>query len=190
MSSKYGLSWKRYKWLTAAWIALGQQERALATLEQMLTQFPCDAYALAQTAQLKAKRGDALGAISDYELLLQQPGAHDDVWITLGTLYFQNDVLDRAEVCFRTATTLGIEQEHAWYGLGVCLMRQGRLDEAVHALERTTRVEPTNPEAWVQLARIHVDRQAPDETKKIIKHLKEFEPKYAAQLERETGLAG
>jgi tetratricopeptide (TPR) repeat protein len=109
MSSKYGLSWKRYKWLATAWVALGQQDRALATLEQMLTQFPCDAYALAQTAQLKEKRGDTVGAISDYELLLQQSGAHDGVWITLGTLHFQNDVLDRAEVCFRKATTLDIE---------------------------------------------------------------------------------
>jgi hypothetical protein len=34
-----------------------------------------------------------------------------------------------------------------------------------------------------------MDRQAPDETTKIIKHLKGFEPKFAAQLERETGLA-
>lgn len=190
MSSKYVLSWKRYKWLAATWLALGQQERALATLEQMLTHFPCDPYALMQTAHLKTKRGDVLGAISDYELLVQQPGPHDEVWINLGALHFQNEALDRAEVCFRKATALGMEQEQAWYGLGLCLMRQGRLDEAVQALERTTRVEPTRPEAWVQLARIHIDRQAPDETKKIIKHLKGFEPKYAAQLERETGLVG
>jgi hypothetical protein len=33
-----------------------------------------------------------------------------------------------------------------------------------------------------------VDRHEPDEAVKIIKHLKGFEPKVAAQLERETGL--
>jgi hypothetical protein len=33
-----------------------------------------------------------------------------------------------------------------------------------------------------------MDRQEPDETAKIIRHLKGFEPKIAAQLERETGL--
>jgi hypothetical protein len=37
---------------------------------------------------------------------------------------------------------------------------------------------------------VHVDRQEPDEALRIIEHLKGFEPKVAAQLERETGLAG
>jgi len=33
-----------------------------------------------------------------------------------------------------------------------------------------------------------MDRQQPEEAVKIIRHLKGFEPKFAAQLERETGL--
>jgi len=41
---------------------------------------------------------------------------------------------------------------------------------------------------WYQLARVHVDRREPQEAVKIIRHLKGFEPKVAAQLERETGL--
>jgi hypothetical protein len=45
-----------------------------------------------------------------------------------------------------------------------------------------------SPYGWYQLARIHVDRKEPDEAVKIIRHLKGFEPKVAAQLERETGL--
>jgi hypothetical protein len=35
---------------------------------------------------------------------------------------------------------------------------------------------------------VQFDRQEPEEAKKIIRHLKGFEPKVAAQLERETGL--
>ncbi len=46
-----------------------------------------------------------------------------------------------------------------------------------------------SPYGWYQLARVHFDRQEPEETRKIIRHLKGFEPKVAAQLERETGLA-
>ncbi len=45
-----------------------------------------------------------------------------------------------------------------------------------------------SPYGWYQLARVHVDRQQPDEARRIIRHLKGFEPKVAAQLERETGL--
>ena len=46
-----------------------------------------------------------------------------------------------------------------------------------------------SPYGWYQLARVHMDRHEPDEARKIIRHLKGFEPKVAAQLERETGLA-
>jgi hypothetical protein len=35
---------------------------------------------------------------------------------------------------------------------------------------------------------VQIDRQRPEEARKIIGHLKKFEPKVAAQLERETGL--
>jgi hypothetical protein len=58
----------------------------------------------------------------------------------------------------------------------------------VIALERNTKLQPMSPYAWYQLARVHVDRQKPDEATKIIQHLKSFEPKFARQLERETGL--
>ena len=45
-----------------------------------------------------------------------------------------------------------------------------------------------SPYGWYQLARVHVDRKQPEEAVKIIRHLRGFEPKVAAQLERETGL--
>jgi len=94
-----------------------------------------------------------------------------------------------AEASFRRALALNEQLDKAWYGLGLALIQQGRLDEAVQALERNTQLQPMSPYAWYQLGRVHMDRQAPDETTKIIKHLKGFEPKFAAQLERETGLA-
>ena len=69
------------------------------------------------------------------------------------------------------------------------LIRLQRFDEAIAALKRNTELQPMSPYGWYQLARVHVDRQQPDEAVKIIRHLKGFEPKVAAQLERETGSA-
>ena len=40
-----------------------------------------------------------------------------------------------------------------------------------------------------QLARVHAERSEPEKARRVIAHLKQFEPKVAAQLERETGLA-
>ena len=64
----------------------------------------------------------------------------------------------------------------------------GLVDEAVPALERNTKLQPMSPYGWYQLARVHMDRHEPEKARKIIRHLKGFEPKVAAQLERETGL--
>ena len=78
--------------------------------------------------------------------------------------------------------------DRQWYGLGLVLVRQGRLPEALAALKRNTSLQPMSPFGWYQMARVHVELQQPDEAKAVIRHLKGFEPKVAAQLERETGL--
>ena len=78
--------------------------------------------------------------------------------------------------------------DRAWYGLGLVLIRQGRLEDALAALQRNTQLQPMSPFGWYQLARVHVDLKQPNEALKVIRHLKGFEPKVAAQLERETGL--
>ena len=57
------------------------------------------------------------------------------------------------------------------------------------ALKRNTELQPMSPYGWYQLARVHMDRHEPEEARKIIRHLQGFEPKVAAQLQRETGLA-
>ena len=95
---------------------------------------------------------------------------------------------DEALAAFRRSTELSPELDRAWYGLGLVLIRMQRFDEAIVALKRNTELQPMSPYGWYQLARIHVDRKQPDEAVKIIRHLKGFEPKVAAQLERETGL--
>jgi hypothetical protein len=38
------------------------------------------------------------------------------------------------------------------------------------------------------MARVHMEMQNPDQALEVMRHLNGFEPKVAAQLERETGL--
>ena len=101
----------------------------------------------------------------------------------------QADRLDEAEKAFRQSVALSPELDRAWYGLGLTLIRLQRYDEAVVALKRNTELQPMSPYGWYQLARVQVDRHDTEEARRIIAHLKSFEPKVAAQLERETGLA-
>lgn len=110
------------------------------------------------------------------------------MWFNLAYLQEESKDLLGAEASFRKALELSDSLDRAWYGLGLVLIQLGRLDEAVDCLKRNTKLQPMSPYAWYQLARVHIDRHEPDEALKIIQHLKGFEPKFAAQLERETGL--
>ncbi|MES3013135.1 MAG: tetratricopeptide repeat protein [Pseudomonadota bacterium] len=176
------------KWRTQACLVLGLRRRAGETLEEMLALQPDNAYALSSRAHVRAEAGERAGAIADYRKLLAAHANDAPGWFNLGFLLEQETQLGEAEAAFRRAIELEPKLDRAWYGLGLVLIRQHRYDDAVVALTRNTELQPMSPHAWYQLARVHVDRHRPDEAVKVIRHLKGFEPKVAAQLERETGL--
>lgn len=173
-----------------AWLLVQRPKPALQVLGRMQQRWPQDPYVLASRAHLYAQAGRRDLAIADAQALV---AAHPTVsaanWFNLAYLLEADDRLDEAESAFRQAVALDDKLDRAWYGLGLTLIRLGRHDEAVKALERNTKLQPMSPYGWYQLARVHMDRQEPDKALKIIRHLKGFEPKVAAQLERETGLA-
>lgn len=173
----------------AAWLLLNRHEQAEAVFSEMLKPRPDDAYALASRCHVRAHLGRRAGAIEDAQQLVRFHPERPDAWFNLAFLLEGDERLDEAEAAFRKAVGIDPKLDRAWYGLGLTLIRQKRYDEAVEALRRNTELQPMSPYGWYQLARVHMDRNAPDETRKIIHHLKGFEPKVAEQLQRETGLA-
>jgi tetratricopeptide (TPR) repeat protein len=117
------------------------------------------------------------------------PDDRADYWFNLAFLLDEAERFAEAEPAFRRALEIDPKLDRAWYGLGLVLIRLHRLEDAVAALKRNTELQPMSPYGWYQLARVQLDRQQPEETRKIIRHLKGFEPKVADQLVRETGLA-
>jgi len=182
-----------YRWLKGlAIVALvfGRKQTARATFGRMLRRWPADAYALASRAHLLAQLGDKQGALADARALVAaHPQRSAGDWFNLAFLLEATDHFNEAEAAFRRALELDPKLDRAWYGLGLALTRQHRFDEAVAALKRNTELQPMSPYGWYQLARVQFDRHQLDEARKIIRHLKAFEPKVAAQLERETGLS-
>jgi tetratricopeptide (TPR) repeat protein len=164
----------RLKLRAIVWLLVGRREAAEATFGEMVAQW----------------LGRRDGAIADAQALVQ---AHPDRsaadWFNLGFLLEDAGRFDEAEAALRRAVALDDKLDRAWYGLGLVLIRQQRFDEAVAALERNTKLQPMSPYGWYQLARVHMDRHEPEQARKIIRHLQGFEPKVAAQLERETGLS-
>jgi tetratricopeptide (TPR) repeat protein len=180
----------RLKGRAIALLVVGLRDAAERAFDAMLQGWPDDAYALASRAHVRAQRGDRSGAIADAQALVcVHPKRSAADWFNLAFLLEDAGRYDEAEPAFREALALDPKLDRAWYGLGLVLIRQGRHDEAVAALERNTKLQPMSPYGWYQLARVQMERHEPEETRKIIRHLKRFEPKVAAQLERETGLA-
>ena len=180
-----------YFWLKMQAIVLlvfGRDAAALHTFNRMLRQWPDDTYALSSRAHVLVQAQRALEALADSQRLVRLPSATARTWFNHGFMLEAAGHLEDARAAFVKATELSPQLDRAWYGLGLVLIRLHRFDEAVAALKRNTELQPMSPYGWYQLARVHIDRQEPDQAVKIIRHLKGFEPKVAAQLERETGL--
>lgn len=175
-------------WRAKALLLVGRKVAARAVFERILERWPRDVLAinsLAYDALLSDHREKALHFYA--QALALQPescNAH----FNHAFVAEQLNQLAVAEDGFRAALQIDEKMDRAWYGLGLVLVRQGRLQEALQALGRNTRLQPMSPFGWYQMARVHVDLQQPEEARAVIRHLKGFEPKVAAQLEQETGL--
>ena len=171
-------------------LMLGRQQAAHDVFSRMLVLSPRDAHALASRAHLRARLARRDDAIADLRVLTQfHPRRSAADWFNLGFLLDEAGRPGEAEPAFARAVELDARLDRSWYGLALVLIRLGRTDDAIAALRRNTELQPMSPYGWVQLARVHAGRDEADEARRIIGHLKQFEPQVAAQLERETGLA-
>ena len=181
----------RYHWLkmqARGLLLANRPAAALRRFDAMLVSAPQDRYALASRAHVLVHTGDVAGGV---QVLCTLTAKHPDdatAWFNLAYALETHGDTVQAERAFRRALAVDGTLDRAWYGLALLLIRALRLDEAVAALECNTRLQPMSPYGWYQLARVQLARHQPDETRRIIRHLKGFEPKVAAQLERETGL--
>jgi tetratricopeptide (TPR) repeat protein len=181
----------RYTWLklkAQTLLVFGQRQVAIEVFNTMLADWPGDAYALASKAHLLAQVGDNTNALALMQRLTQTNANSPSAWFNFGFMSEAQGYYEQAEAAFRRALALDPELDRAWYGLALVLIRAKRLDEAIDALKQNTKLQPMSPYGWYQLARVHVDRNETAQAEKIIRHLRGFEPKVAAQLERETGI--
>ena len=181
--------WLLLKYRAIALLVFGRRDAAGKVFDAMLQTFPDDAYALASRAQLAAQRGDNTAALKDMKRLCALDGKSAHACYNYGYLLNECGQVDQAELMFKKALELSPELDLAWYGLSLVHIHQKRLDEAVATLGKNTQLQPMSPYGWYHLARVHVDRKELEEARKVIAHLRGFEPKVADQLVRETGLA-
>ncbi len=111
-------------------------------------------------------------------------------WFNLGYVLQQAGQHESAQLAFRSALALDDRMDRAWYGLALALMHQRKFDAAIQPLEMNTALQPMSSHGWYCLAQVRLALGHHEQARKIIGHLRQFEPRVAAQLEREYDMQG
>ena len=171
-------------------LAFGHPVGALAKFDQMVTGWPLDRYALASRAHVLIQLNRLEASIASQRQLICLPGSHAQLavaWFNLGYLLQQAGQHDEARPAFEKATEFNPGMDRAWYGLAMVLIHQEQFHEAKLALEKNTALQPMSPYGWYRLAEVNLALGEPEKSRKVIDHLRRFEPRVAAQLERDMG---
>lgn len=175
-------------WRAKIFLFLGMRVSARQVFEDVLQYVPKDVLALNSLGYAAMHDKNFVLALTYFDQVVELSAESSNAHFNQAFVCEELGRLEDAERGFLAAIAIEEKMDRAWYGLGLVLVRQGRLEEAVIALKRNTKLQPMSPFGWYQLARVHLDLKQADEALAVIRYLKGFEPKVANQLERETGL--
>lgn len=169
-------------------LVFARSQAALGVFETMLQLWPHDGYALASSAHLMAAQGNFAGSVARLRQLVKVTPGTASAWFNLGYVHQQAGQHVAAEAVFHKAVALDPAMDRAWYGLGLALMHRRQFDEAAVALQKAAALQPMSPHAWYRLVEVWVALNKADKAREVLQHLKQFEPRVAAQLERQACL--
>jgi tetratricopeptide (TPR) repeat protein len=170
-------------------LAAGKRAAALAKFAQMLRLRPADPYALASRGHVEAQLHLTQEAIASLRQLTGAWPLQASGWFNFGYVLQQAGRHEEAGPAFERALALDPGLDQAWYGLALVRIEEQRWREAAEALERNTALQPLGPYGWYRLAQVRLALGEAGKARKIIAHLRRFEPRVAAQLERENAAA-
>ncbi len=185
-SSRGRCFWLRLQ--AKALLVLGLRIKAHAVFQEILEIQPDDVLALNSLGYKELNDRRLVQALGFFERALVHTPTHANAHFNVGFVCEELGRSQEAEHAFRAALQIDEKMDRAWYGLGLVLVRQQRFEESLVAFKRNTELQSMSPYAWYQMARVHMEMHAPEKALEVMRHLNGFEPKVAAQLERETGL--
>ena len=164
---------------------VGMKQRELELHMQIWALAPASGPAAATAATLLVECGQPAAAIDVLQQTLERSPDYASGWFNLGYIHEQQNDAAAAERCFRRALDLDRKLDRAWYGLALVLIRGGRLPEAVAALKENIRLQPFSPYGFYQLGMTYHHLGQTEDARRVCKQLQQFEPRYAATLERD-----
>jgi len=185
-SSRGRCLWLRFQ--AKVLLVFGLRAKAHGVFQDILRVNPEDVLALNSLGFNELKDRRLSEALEFFERALVQTPTHANAHFNVGFVCEELGRSQHAEQAFRAALQIDEKMDRAWYGLGLVLIRQQRFKESLVAFKRNTELQSMSPYAWYQMARVHMEMKEPDKALEVMRHLNGFEPKVAAQLEREIGL--
>lgn len=170
-------------------LATGQRAAALRAFGQMLQLRPASRYALASQAHVQMQLHqpeEAIAALQRLTAVSGTPAEQAAAWFNLGFALQQVERTAAAGQAFEQALAFDPRLDRAWYGLGLVRTAQQQFPAAIAAFEQNTRLQPMSPHGWYRLVQVWLALGDTARATRVLAHLRRFEPRVAAQLEREN----
>lgn len=137
---------------------------------------------------LLANRGEQAVGISALQRALELDAGDAVTRFNLGFILHSQQRLPEAIDQFEKVVAAAPKNDRAWYGLGLCLQESGDFAKSVEPLRHATRLQHFNPHAGYHLAlalhKLGEHKHAEAEFQRV----RSFDPKMAAQMQRDFGL--
>jgi tetratricopeptide (TPR) repeat protein len=180
--------WLRFR-LAQLVTLLGRDGEAIDLLESVAAESPAYAPAWRHLGFLHAKRGRDEKAVEALSQALAVAPDDDATRFNLGFLLHRLRRIDEAIGQYEQVVRTSPRNDRAWYGLGLCLCEKGLWEAAVAPLKEAATLQYFNPHAGHQLCRAYHQLGRTDALRAEYERIKSFEPKFAAQIRSETGIA-
>lgn len=167
-------------------LVLGKHVKALCRFDHILGLWPANRYALASRAHVLMQLNRLDESVLNLQQLTGIAGSKAQMgttWFNLAYVLQQKGRHEEACPAFENAVLHCPWLGQAWYGLGLSLIQQRKLYAARNAIKQTTILQPMAPHGWYQLAHVELGLGEPEKARRVLDHLRRFEPKVAKQLE-------
>lgn len=165
----------------------GLRARALEFVQLTLQADPRHQRAWTFAGFLNAEKGRMEPAIRAFEEAVRLKPDDADSLFNLGFALQRVGRHEEALVQFGRALALNRYLDRAWYGAGISLDKLGRVAEAAERFAEAGRIQPMNPYAAYHRAAMCFKLGRKDQVNAEYERVKAFDPKVAAQMERDFG---
>jgi len=138
---------------------------------------------------LHGQLGDTKASVQCMQEALRIDPRDDVTRFNLGFVYHGAHRCRDAIAEFEQVVRTSPNNDRAWYGLGLCCEELGEREMAVAALQQAAKLQYFNPHAGYHLALLYHKLGEHEKAFAEYERVKSYDPKFADQIRRETGIA-